>query len=64
MSLSEAQPRPTPALEAFIADVARTTTVLDLGTAAHPLADPDAVGPRETDWTDDDDARRERGGRL
>ncbi len=42
------------AVEAFIADVARSTTVLDLGTAAHPLADPDAVGPRETTWADDD----------
>ena len=31
---------------AFLADLARTTTVLDLGTAAAPIADPDAVGPR------------------
>lgn len=34
------------AIETFIADLQRTTTVLDLGTAASPLADPDAVGPR------------------
>ena len=33
-------------IAAFIADLARTTSVLDLGTAAAPLADPDAVGPR------------------
>ena len=36
------------AIEAFLADLARTTTVLDLGTAAAPLSDPDAVGPRAT----------------
>jgi len=36
------------AIEAFLADLARTTTVLDLGTADAPLADPDAVGPRAT----------------
>ena len=30
----------------FIEDLQRTTTVLDLGTAANPLSDPDAVGPR------------------
>lgn len=35
-------------VEAFLADLARSTTVLDLGTAANPLADPDAVGPRAT----------------
>ena len=35
-------------IEAFLADLARTTTVLDLGTAEHPLTDPDAVGPRAT----------------
>lgn len=34
------------AIAAFVADLGRTTTVLDLGTAAHPLTDPDAVGPR------------------
>ena len=33
-------------IAAFVADLARTTSVLDLGTAAAPLADPDAVGPR------------------
>ena len=33
-------------IASFIADLSRTTTVLDLGTAAHPLVDPDAVGPR------------------
>lgn len=36
------------AVEAFLADLARTTTVLDLGTADAPLTDPDAVGPRAT----------------
>ncbi|GEN81063.1 methionine ABC transporter ATP-binding protein [Actinotalea fermentans] len=36
------------AIEAFLADLARSTTVLDLGTAAAPLTDPDAVGPRAT----------------
>ncbi|NLE71164.1 MAG: ATP-binding cassette domain-containing protein [Actinomycetales bacterium] len=34
------------AIDAFLADLARTTAVLDLGTASAPLADPDAVGPR------------------
>ena len=34
------------AIEVFLADLARTTTVLDLGTADAPLEDPDAVGPR------------------
>ncbi|WP_102509586.1 methionine ABC transporter ATP-binding protein [Sanguibacter massiliensis] len=34
------------AIAAFVADLGRTTTVLDLGTADHPLVDPDAVGPR------------------
>ena len=33
-------------IDAFIADLSRTTTVLDLGTAADPREDPDAVGPR------------------
>ncbi len=37
------------AIAMFIADLQRTTTVLDLGTAADPLADPDAVGPRASD---------------
>lgn len=36
------------AIETFLADLARTTTVLDLGTAEAPLSDPDAVGPRAT----------------
>src|SRR5690606_40874858 len=31
------------AVDAFLADLARTTTVLDLGTAAAPLADPDTA---------------------
>ena len=35
-----------PDVDAFIADLSRSTTVLDLGTAGAPLADPDAVGPR------------------
>jgi len=34
------------AVDAFLADLARTTTVLDLGTAAAPLADPDTAAPR------------------
>lgn len=33
-------------IEAFIADLARTSSVLDLGTAEDPKEDPDAVGPR------------------
>lgn len=37
------------AIETFMTDLQRTTTVLDLGTAASPLADPDAVGPRASD---------------
>jgi len=36
------------AIAAFVADLSRTTTVLDLGTAADPKEDPDAVGPRAT----------------
>ncbi|WP_024286711.1 methionine ABC transporter ATP-binding protein [Cellulomonas sp. KRMCY2] len=35
-----------PDVDAFIADLSRSTTVLDLGTADAPLVDPDAVGPR------------------
>ena len=34
------------AIAAFVTDLSRTTSVLDLGTAAAPIADPDAVGPR------------------
>ena len=34
------------AIDAFVADLSRSTTVLDLGTAAAPIEDPDAVGPR------------------
>ena len=33
-------------IAAFVADLARSTSVLDLGTAADPKVDPDAVGPR------------------
>jgi len=36
------------AIDAFLADLGRTTTVLDLGTADAPIEDPDAVGPRAT----------------
>nr|WP_250445137.1 ATP-binding cassette domain-containing protein [Actinotalea sp. C106] len=36
------------AIAGFITDLSRSTSVLDLGTAEHPLADPDAVGPRAT----------------
>ncbi|NLF05460.1 MAG: methionine ABC transporter ATP-binding protein, partial [Actinomycetales bacterium] len=36
-------------IAAFISDLARTSSVLDLGTAADPKADPDAVGPRASE---------------
>ena len=42
-------------IAAFIADLSRSTTVLDLGTAADPNADPDAVGPRASAVGDDPD---------
>ncbi|SFE68561.1 D-methionine transport system ATP-binding protein [Flavimobilis marinus] len=45
------------AVAAFLADLATTTSVLDLGTAAAPLADPDAV-PERSDEDGDGGAVR------
>ena len=42
------------AITAFIEDLSRSTTVLDLGTAEAPLADPDAVGPRASAFSSGD----------
>ncbi len=46
-------------IAAFIADLSRSTSVLDLGTAEAPRQDPDAVGPRASGTSADDGAARD-----